>query len=131
MFLAYLQSSDSSTVEILKKYANALQTLAYCSKTPVNESAPQGCTIITVSDKCSVNLLLKGLIEPSKEIAKIEKKLEFLQNTKTKLNQAISAPDYLTKVPQEVQQANNDKLNQTTVELDRLQAALDSLKLME
>jgi valyl-tRNA synthetase len=97
----------------------------------VNETAPEGCAIITVSDKCQVNLLLKGLIEPAKEVAKIEKKLEFLQGTKNKLNQAISAADYTTKVPPEVQQANSEKLTQTTVELERLQAAIEALKSME
>ncbi|CAH0546633.1 unnamed protein product [Brassicogethes aeneus] len=127
---AYLQSSDATTTEILKKYGSALQTLAYCSKTPVNENAPEGCSIITVSDKCDVHLLLKGLIEPAKEIAKIQKKLEFLQSTKSKLDQAMSASDYACKVPQEVQQLNVEKVNQTTVELDRLNCALESLKLM-
>lgn len=97
----------------------------------MNEQAPPGCAIITVSNKCQVNLLLKGLIEPAKEIAKIEKKLDFLQGTKNKLNQAMNAADYTTKVPPEVQQANNEKLAQTTVELERLQSAIEALKLME
>ncbi|CAH1371750.1 unnamed protein product [Tenebrio molitor] len=128
---AYLQCSDSCTAEIVTRYVPALQTLSYCSKIGVNETAPEGCAIITVSDKCQVNLLLKGLIEPAKEVAKIQKKLEFLQGTKNKLNQAISAADYTTKVPPEVQQANSEKLTQTTVELERLQAAVEALKSME
>ena len=78
-----------------------------------------------------MNLLLKGLIEPSKEIAKIQKKLEFLENTKNKLNQAMTAADYATKVPPEVQQTNSEKWSQTTIELERLQSAIQALKLME
>lgn len=111
-------------------YGLALQTLAYCSKTEVNEAAPDGCTIITVSDKCEVNLLLKGLIDPGKEITKVQKKIEFLQGKKEKLEKAISAPDYETKVPVEVRQANTDTLTQTSTELVRLQGALEALKLM-
>lgn len=64
----------------------------------VNEAGPEGCTIITVSDKCEVHLLLKGLIDPAKEIQNVNKKLEFLQSTQKKLEQAMNIPDYLTKV---------------------------------
>jgi hypothetical protein len=34
-------------------------TLAYCSKVEFSTSSPQGCAILTVSDKCEVHLLLK------------------------------------------------------------------------
>lgn len=64
----------------------------------MNQTSPEGCTIITVSDKCEVHLLLKGLIDPAKEIQKIHKKLEFLQTTKQKLEQAMNVPNYSTKV---------------------------------
>lgn len=111
-------------------YSSALQTLAYCSKTEVNEAAPDGCTIITVSDKCEVNLLLKGLIEPAKEITKVQKKIEFLQGKKEKLEKAMSAPDYESKVPAEVRQANIDTLMQSSTELVRLEGALQTLKLI-
>ncbi|ENN71029.1 hypothetical protein YQE_12428, partial [Dendroctonus ponderosae] len=128
--LAYLHSKDAPTIEILKKYASALQTLAYCSKTAVDGASPEGCTIITVSDKCEVHLLLKGLIDPVKEIQKIQTKLDFLQSTKKKLEQAMNIENYATKVPPEVQQSNLEKLSETTIELERLDAALGALKLM-
>lgn len=128
---AYIKCSDTNTTEIVKKFTEALQTLAYCSKIAVNDVAPSGCTIITVSDKCEVHLLLKGLIEPAKEMSKIEKKLAFLQSTKTKLKQAMDATDYTTKVPLEVQEANLEKFNQTNTEISRLESAMEALKLME
>jgi hypothetical protein len=34
-------------------------TLAYCSKVELCTSPPQGCAILTLSDKCEVHLLLK------------------------------------------------------------------------
>lgn len=114
----------------MASYTSALQTLAYCSKIAVNETAPSGCTVLTVSDKCEVNLLLKGLIDPPKEITKIQKKMSFLESTKDKLNKAIAALDYETKVPVDVRKTNEEKLNQTTIELSRLESALQALKLM-
>lgn len=127
---AYLKSNDSATSEILKRYGSALQTLAYCSVTAVNGQSPEGCTIITVSDKCEVHLLLKGLIDPSKEIQKIQKKLEFLQSTQKKLEQAMNVSDYVSKVPADVQQSNSEKLAQTNTELAQSEIALEALKLM-
>lgn len=104
--------------------------MAYCSKTALGEHIPTGCTIITVSDKCEVHLLLKGLIEPSKEITKLEKKIDFLKNTEKKLMQAMNAADYTTKVPVDIQQSNTEKLSQATIEIKRLEAAIVSLNKM-
>nr|XP_023014024.1 valine--tRNA ligase [Leptinotarsa decemlineata] len=127
---AFIQCSDEATADIVINYSPMLETLAYCSKIAVNEPAPDGCTILTVSDKCEVNLLLKGLIDPVKETTKIQKKLELLQATKEKLRKAIDAPDYELKVPLEVRQTNEVKLSQTSIELSRLETALQALKLM-
>lgn len=109
---------------------SAILTLAYCSRAFVNNTPPEGCTIITVSDKCEVHLLLKGLIDLQKEISKMQKKIEFLNNTKSKLDQAMSVAGYATKVPEDVQKTNTEKLLQTTSELERLENALKALSLM-
>lgn len=74
--------------------------------------------------------LFLGLIEPPKEIAKIQKKLDFLQSIRERLNKSIEASDYETKVPVEVRQSNEEKLSQTSAEISRLEAALSSLRLM-
>ncbi|CAH2263814.1 jg4748 [Pararge aegeria aegeria] len=94
------------------------------------EQTPSGCSILTVSDKIEVHLVLKGLIDPQKEITKLDKKKETLSQTINKLQQAISAEDYTTKVPVEVQKLNSEKLTQSQGEMERLQAAIETLKLM-
>lgn len=130
---AYLFTSDPCTSATLSQYSSPLQTLSYCSTTAVInsvDSIPTGCSIITVSDKCDVHLLLKGLIDPVKELEKMGKKQEFLQGVKSKLEIAMAAQDYATKVPQEVQDSNKEKFAQTISELERLEAAMDSLKIM-
>ncbi|XP_017772804.1 PREDICTED: valine--tRNA ligase [Nicrophorus vespilloides] len=127
---AYIKCSDGSIETIVKKLSNALQTLSFCSKSDVNLDAPIGCTILTVSNKCEVHLLLKGLIDPEKEIAKMERKLDMLKGTEEKLKQAMGVADYTTKVPQEVQESNTEKLSQTIAEIQRLEVAMESLKLM-
>ncbi|XP_046965705.1 valine--tRNA ligase [Vanessa cardui] len=120
-----LISGDLQEVrELFKK----LQSLANSELS--DDPPPTGCSILTVSDKIEVHLVLKGLIDPVKEITKLEKKKDTLTQTIHKLQQAISADDYITKVPPEVQKSNTEKLTQSQGEIERLQAAIETLKLM-
>lgn len=72
----------------------------------------------------------QGLIDPQKEMTKLEKKKDALSQTIAKLQQAMAAEDYTTKVPAEVQKTNSEKLAQSQGEIERLQAAMETLKLM-
>lgn len=127
---AYIVCTDSQPHQILEKYSSDLATISYCSKIELNAKPPAGCAILTVSGQCEVHLLLKGLIEADKEITKLQKKKEQLVQTVGKLNQAIAAGDYVTKVPAEIQTANTEKLQQSESEIERITAAIETLKLM-
>lgn len=127
---AYIVCTDSQPKDILNKYASDLATISYCSKIELDATPPAGCAILTVSGQCEVHLLLKGLIEVDKEIAKLQKKQVQLEQTVYKLNQAMEASDYTTKVPTEVQTANTEKLEQSESEIQRIIKATATLKLM-
>ncbi|CAK1580629.1 unnamed protein product [Parnassius mnemosyne] len=125
---AHLIISPELKVEELRSLFRSLQSLANTELS--DEQPPIGCSILTVSDKIEVHLVLKGLIDPQKEIAKIEKKKEALSQTISKLQQAMTAEDYTVKVPTEVQKSNTEKLSQSQGELERLNKAVETLKLM-
>ncbi|KAL0838552.1 hypothetical protein ABMA28_016658 [Loxostege sticticalis] len=125
---AHLIIADDLEGDQLRGLFSNLQSLANSELS--DEKPPTGCSILTVSDKIEVHLVLKGLIDPQKEIAKMEKKKEALSQTISKLQQAMAADDYTTKVPAEVQKSNSEKLTQSQGEIERLQAAMETLKLM-
>lgn len=127
---AYVVCTDESTKSILQKYTKDLITTAYCSSLHFGESPPSGCAILTVSGDCEVHLMLKGLIQVDMELKKLEKKRSQLVQTIERLNQTINASDYATKVPEEVQQANKDRLKESEAEITRISGAMESLKLM-
>lgn len=127
---AFIVSNDETSKYILKKYTKELLTTAYCSTIQFDTKPPAGCAILTVTGQCEVHLLLKGLIQVDKELQKLEKKKIQLVQTVEKLNQAIQASDYATKVPIEVQQTNAEKLDQSKTEIERIIAAMKTLKLM-
>lgn len=129
----YINCSDESTLQTVTKFKLEIATFANCSKVELANasSIPIGCAILPISDKCQVHLLLKGLIDTSKEIEKLKKKSDLLTQTVEKLNKAISVADYETKVPEDVRNANKDKLKQSQDELDRLTEAIGVLKIMD
>ncbi|XP_030375172.1 valine--tRNA ligase isoform X2 [Scaptodrosophila lebanonensis] len=126
---AYIVCTDAAPNDILKRYSNDLGTVAY-STVSFDSIPPAGCAILTVSGQCEVHLLLKGLIEPDKEIAKLQKKRDGLVQTVSKLTQAMQAVDYAAKVPVEVQTTNDTKLAESRTEIERIAAAIETLKLM-
>ncbi|KPI95742.1 Valyl-tRNA synthetase [Papilio xuthus] len=125
---AHVIISPELNVEHLRALMRSLQSLANSELS--DEQPPTGCSILTVSDKIEVHLVLKGLIDPQKEIAKLEKKKESLSQTISKLQQAMAADDYSVKVPAEVQKTNTEKLSQSQGELEKLDKAMATLKLM-
>ncbi|CAD7088868.1 unnamed protein product [Hermetia illucens] len=126
---AYVKCTDDATNNILKKYAADLATTSY-SVIFFDQEPPAGCAILTITGQCEVHLVLKGLIDVDKEIEKLQKKCDGLKNTVSKLEQAMAVPDYETKVPAEVQESNKEKLEQSSNEILRITAAMDTLKLM-
>lgn len=127
---AKIISSDEKTSSILHNFKMDLQTLSYCSSAEIVKEVPTGCAILTINSQCEVHLVLKGIIEVDKEIVKLEKKREQLQQTITKLKQKMSLEDYEKKVPVNVQEDNTENLKQTGIEIERIGTAIEALKLM-
>lgn len=127
---AFIVSSDEFSKQVLEKFASDVATLAYCSKVEVTTTPPAGCAILTVTGSCEVHLLLKGLIDPEKEIAKLQKKKEQLEKSVENTNKAMAVADYATKVPAEVQEANKEKIEQSENEIQRIIEAMATLKTM-
>lgn len=128
---AYIVCTDAATNELLRKFADDLATQSYCSAVVFDTvERPAGCAILTVSAACEVHLMLKGLIDADKELAKLQKKRDQLVQTVAKLSASMAAADYGVKVPAEVQEANVEKLTQSRGEIDRIAGAMETLTLM-
>ncbi|XP_065085504.1 valine--tRNA ligase [Ochlerotatus camptorhynchus] len=127
---AFVLCSDDSTKDTLESFIGDLTTMSYSQINLISEAPPAGCAILTVSGACVVHLMLKGLIEVDKEVEKLSKKKENLSSTVGKLEQAIGAADYDNKVPEEVRKNNQEKLDQSKIEIERIIAAIETLKMM-
>ncbi|XP_012272287.1 valine--tRNA ligase [Orussus abietinus] len=126
---AYIVCAEKDTEDRIKKYSSMIGTLAY-SIVHLDKAPPQ-CLILTITEKVQVHLLLKGLIDPEKELEKLGKKEIQLKSTINKLKQDMSIADYDIKVPVDVQTSNTEKLLSATGELQRLIEAMEALRTMQ
>ena len=75
--------------------------------------------------------MLKGFIDISKELDRLESKKEKLNGFVSKLKSAMEASDYTEKVPEEVRTANSERLQQLQGELNKVIEATQALSLIK
>ncbi|KAM3872855.1 valine--tRNA ligase [Diretmus argenteus] len=129
----YLQCIDSQTVSVVQKYSLQIQTLSYSQAIiPVTGSQPipEGCAVAIASDRCTVNLMLKGLIDVEKEVVKLMAKRGDLEKQMEKLSEKMAKSDYKEKVPVKVQEADAEKVRQSQIELEKVKEAIGNFKKM-
>uniref|UniRef100_A0AAQ5YIR4 Valine--tRNA ligase n=1 Tax=Amphiprion ocellaris TaxID=80972 RepID=A0AAQ5YIR4_AMPOC len=129
----YLQCIDSATASLVQKYSLQIQTLSYSQAIiplTANQPVPEGCAVAIASDRCTVNLMLKGLIDVEKEVAKLMTKKGDLEKQMEKLRENMAKSDYKEKVPVKVQEQDAEKLRQSQTELEKVKEAMDNFRKM-
>ncbi|XP_072015193.1 valine--tRNA ligase-like [Amphiura filiformis] len=129
----YLKCSDKDLASTLQNYVAFIQTLSSSGSIHIltNDGQPPiGCAMATVSDKCEVHLQLTGLVDTSKEIEKLEKRISSLTSQQTRLQETMDKPDYESKVPENVKKTNSEKMLQTQNELEKITDAIKMFKIV-
>lgn len=128
----FLRCTDSKTAEDLENYTETIKTLSSSGEVKVllNDSPPAGCAMQTASEKCEVHMLLKGVVDTSKEISKLEQQKEKLTSQQSKLKEKMEADGYQTKVPENVRKSNSEKFANTETEIQKLEEAIRMFKLV-
>lgn len=129
----YLQCIDSATASLVQKYSLQIQTLSYSQAIiplTATQPVPEGCAVAIASDRCTVNLMLKGLIDVEKEVAKLLTKRGDLEKQMEKLREKMAKSDYKEKVPVKVQEQDAEKLRQSQTELEKVKEAVENFRKM-
>uniref|UniRef100_A0A667ZEY4 Valine--tRNA ligase n=1 Tax=Myripristis murdjan TaxID=586833 RepID=A0A667ZEY4_9TELE len=129
----YLQCIDSETVALVQKYNLQIQTLSYSQAViplTASQPVPEGCAVAIASDRCTVNLMLKGLIDVEKEVTKLMTKKGDLEKQIEKVTEKMAKNDYKEKVPVKVQELDAEKLRQSQIELEKAKEAIENFKKM-
>ncbi|XP_055486373.1 LOW QUALITY PROTEIN: valine--tRNA ligase [Leucoraja erinacea] len=128
----YLKCQDQATADMISPFSSYIQTLSSCMSVSVlvEENCPAGCAIGIASDRCSVHLLLKGLIDAEKEVTKLRNKQGEIEKQIAKLREKMSIADYSTKVPSKIQEMEAEKLRQSETEQQKVEEAMRNFEKM-
>lgn len=105
--------ADEATGALASAVSGYVQTLASAGIVAVlalGASAPQGCAVALASDRCSVHLQLQGLVDPARELGKLQTKRDEAQRQAQRLRERRAASGYTVKVPLKVQEADEAKV---------------------
>lgn len=93
------------------------------------DSIPSGCAVQVLNDKLEIHMMLRGFIDVSKEMARVNKKIGEIAKGKETLSKRMSDASYATKVPEHIRAGNADQMSKYNEELTALNKALEDLKL--
>lgn len=128
----FVSVSDASIREFLKTVTLEVATLTSSASVKIlasgEEEPPSGCGVAVVDDKTTLHLVLAGVLDAAKEIEKLEKKKENNIEKIEALKKRISSETYVDKTPENVKQADQEKLEKLENELDSIIRHIDDFK---
>ena len=132
----FIQSFDKSIQSSLEEFKDLIITMSSAKSITFLDGQdkavqpPIGCGFSTLSDKCKLYIMLKGIIDIEKEETKLAKKKVSLVQQIESLKKLMNAAGYETKVPEDVRQRNSEKLGQMSNEVTLIENGVEQLKLM-
>ena len=110
----FIQTFDKSIDTQLRSLNDLTTVMANCKSVTFltgTEQPPIGCALSTLSDKCKLYILLKGIIDIDKEEVKLRKKRELLLQQIEAIRKEQAKENYETRVPETVRQKNQEKVS--------------------
>lgn len=129
----YIACNENNTVAVLKEHHSAITTLSQSGVVHIilGKDTPPGCTMQTIGDKCEVHVMLRGLVDVDREIGRLQEKITKLSIQLDKLQTAMATEGYEQKVPENVQQAEKEKVQLLSVEKSNLERAVEKFKTLQ
>ncbi|KAL6761966.1 tRNA synthetases class I-domain-containing protein [Haematococcus lacustris] len=131
----FLVASDSAKAAVLQRSTLELATLSTSSEVTVLDSSqgassspPLGCGVCIVDDATVAHLLLKGILDPALEVAKLQKKLAEVQGRQEALAKKVSAPGYADKTPESIRADDLDRGAKAEAEKAAVLAAIADMQ---
>ena len=127
----FVKTRGDVATDAAKQFAEGIATLAGCARVDVigpDDEVPPGCGVTIINESISVYLMLKGVVDPAAEIAKLEKKSSQTKKSIAALQKQMEMPGYEEKVPENVRADNAEKLSKLEAEVASTAAAMEDFK---
>jgi len=129
----YIVCRNKATAAIVASQNETLIALARSSKSPPAEAIrvitegcepPRGCSMEIIDSDTEVHIYLKGVVDFSKEVARLQKEMALVQGRLDKLLKKVAAPSYEEKCPQATRDEDAAKISECESELGQLAKAV-------
>lgn len=125
-----IYTEDEALRKVLQEESLLLSTLSRTSKVNVitqkNDPSVKGWLMNVFNSTTDMYLDLKSLIDVDKEIERLNKNLKEKNKFKEDLEKKIAG--FGPKVPEEARKTATDKLKNTNIEIEKINASINSLK---
>lgn len=109
-FLEVADEATGALASAVSGYVQALANAGVVAVLALGAPVPQGCAVALASDRCSVHLQLQGLVDPARELGKLQARRGEAQRQAQRLRERRAAVGYPVKVPLKVQEADEAKV---------------------
>ena len=129
----YVIAATPETQVLIAKEAALVEALAWVGKVTVlskdkEGDVPTGCGFVNINHAIGAHMMLKGIIDVTQEVKKLEKELGLKQKSLDGVLAKMNAPNYETKVPENVRKANAEKADQLKAEVAQTQQGIQRMK---
>ncbi|KAM3567923.1 hypothetical protein VYU27_009940 [Nannochloropsis oceanica] len=122
--------SSHEVAALISPQEDDIITLTRAEKvtTVVGGEAPAASGVMIVSESIQVYMELRGMVDASAEIAKLEKQLGSVDQRVQGLERQMNIPGYETKVPANIRENNTNKAEALGTEKANILSAIESFK---
>ena len=112
----------------IREQADDIKTLGKASIVDINETESVIVGTVVVDDSLTVLMDVKGLVDYEVEIARLQKSLKSTVPAIETLERKMAADGYAEKVPKDLQEANQQKLESLNGKKSEVETAIASLE---
>lgn len=108
-----VQTSNAHLLQMFKQEVAVISSLVKADETLIiaaDQEPPAGCLKGFVNEEISIYVKVVGLIDIQQEINRINKRVKELETLKTNQQKKMNIPNYETKVPADIREANIEKI---------------------
>jgi valyl-tRNA synthetase len=127
----HLSIKESNVEMIVDKFRETIVTLSQIKELTTIAGAtslPSGCTMDTMGSQCEVYMQVEGLVDTDKEIKRLQDMIDKKNASLQKIRDLTLIDGYEEKVPIEVRNTNQEKMNNLTAEMANLTRALEGFR---
>lgn len=148
----YLKCNNEDVKQLLEKLTFEIKTLTYSknvtiiyhqdkssndedmTKTTNKEllslqlPPPDGCSVMVFDENVTIHLLLKGLLDPVKEVEKLRKRLKETVENVEEMKRKIGQKAYQEKTPEDVKEREEENVRRKEIEIESIRKSIETME---